>query len=164
MIKKNKPYQPFPEENILTKAPKTSDTEIIIQADPNAKPLFLNTETGTYTDIDGNPVTVKPRLGCNSNPTCPFDKKECSPNFKGFAEMDGYLDCHNCERRGTPVSGKIDPEVAKAALSNKLPEILAGAPEKPSLSSVVAVLSVLAMGLIAAGVILLALYNCVAHT
>lgn len=32
------------------------------------------------------------------NPTCPFDRKECSPNNQGFAEMDGYLDCNECSR------------------------------------------------------------------
>lgn len=33
-----------------------------------------------------------------NNPTCPFDRKECSPNHQGFAEMDGYLNCNECSR------------------------------------------------------------------
>ena len=34
----------------------------------------------------------------NGNPICPFDKKECTPNNLGFMALDGYLDCHHCER------------------------------------------------------------------
>lgn len=34
-----------------------------------------------------------------TNPICPFDRKECSPNIHGFMEMDGYLDCTGCNRK-----------------------------------------------------------------
>lgn len=115
MIKKSPPY-PIEEERILTKAPellaayersrKTADPEVIVQADPNAKPLFLNTETGTYTDIDGNPS-----------------------------------------------DGKTLEDLMEYDLGDK----------NVAWSAILSLIAVFALGLIAAGGILLALYNCVAH-
>ncbi len=160
MIKKNKPYQPFPEENILTKAPKnlevayeqslkTSDPEVVVQADPNAKPMFLNTETGAYTDENGNPVTVKPRLGCNS--------KVWLINSDDVDRFDGS--------KVVLKNGK-KAQVFEAAPSDgkTLEDLLTPEAEKqPSLSAILSLIAVFALGLVAAGAILLALYNCVAH-
>lgn len=65
MIKKSPPY---PEEAILTRAPKVQ----VLQGD-HKPALFLDTRTGTYTDIDGNPVTVKPRKTPPTEKFCPLE-------------------------------------------------------------------------------------------
>lgn len=191
MIKKNKPYQPFPEENILTKAPvdpraaekilKFSerygrignatppcfDIEVAKAAISNSIPktldaayeqsrkatwpfdmvVLLDTETGKYTDIDGNPVTIKPRLGCNS--------KVWLINSEDVDRFDGSTVVLKKGKKAHTIGGMTS--------DGKTLEDLLTPGKTPTISSVVAVLSVLALGLIAAGAILLALYNCVAH-
>lgn len=38
-----------------------------------------------------------------TNPTCPFDNLECTPN-NVFIDMDGYLNCHECTRCKIPAA------------------------------------------------------------
>jgi len=107
MIKNSPPY---PEEAILTRAPRVQ----VLQGD--RKPaLFLDTRTGTYTDIDGNPVTVKPR--------------KTPEKFRPLEDLMEY-----------------DLGDAKVAWAG-----------------ILSLIAVFALGIMAAGGILLALYNCVAH-
>lgn len=108
MIKKS-PHYPIEDERILTKAPKVQVLR------PQGKPaIFLDPTTGVYTDINGVPVTLKPRKPVKTPPT---------------------------------LEDLLAPEAEK----------------QPSWSAILSLIAVFALGLLAAGGILLALYNCVAH-
>lgn len=97
MIKKSPPY--------LVQAPKVQVLR------PQGKPaIFLDPTTNTYTDIDGVPVTVKPRKPTKTPPT---------------------------------LEDLLTPEREKS----------------PSWSAVLQLIAVFALGIMAAGSILLALYN-----
>lgn len=109
---KQSPAYPIEDERILTKAPKVP----VIQGD-HKPALFLDMRTGAYTDINGNPVKVRPRK------TPPTEK------FRPLEDLAEY-----------------DLGDAKVAWAG-----------------ILSLIAVFALGTMAAGGILLAVYNSIFH-